>query len=169
VKVAIRAVWGLVAVMALVVVLLVVFRDDVIGAWASGHEGARELFDRGGREELERGGFAPPSFAPVVATMVVVAAMLVWVLARVLRQGHRWGQLGLLALVLGSAYASVSLGFVLAPPPAFVAVTVASLLVEGLAVACLWHPDTRNFVAGPWAAADAAGDGPQEDPGDRSP
>jgi hypothetical protein len=169
VKVAIRAVWGLVGVLALVVVLLVVFRDDVIGAWASGHEGARELFDRGGREELERGGFAPPSFVPVVATMVVVAAMLVWVLATVLRQGHRWGQLGLLALVLGSAYASVSLGLVLAPPPVFVVVTVASLLVEGLAVVCLWHPDTRRFVAGPWGTADRVADRPKQDPADRSP
>ena len=64
-ELAIRATWALVAVMALVVVLLVVFRNDVIGAWASGHEGAREVFDRGGGEELERAGFAPPSFLPV--------------------------------------------------------------------------------------------------------
>ena len=163
---AVRATWGLVGVMALVVVLLAVFRDDVIGAWASGHQGAREVFDRGGREELERAGFAPPSFVPVAATMLVVAAMLVWVLAAVLRQGHRWGQLGLLALVLGSVYASIALGFVLAPPPVFVVVTVVSLLVEGLTLACLWHPDTREFLAGPWADAGSR-QGSREEPADR--
>jgi hypothetical protein len=166
-ELAIRASWALVGVMALVVVLLTVFRNDVIGAWASGHEGAREVFDRGGREELERAGFAPPSFVPVAATMLVVGAMLVWVLAAVLRQGHRWGQLGLLALVLGSAYASIALGFVLAPPPVFVLAAVFSLLVEGVAVACLWHPDTRGFLAGPRADADLSADGRREDPADR--
>jgi len=40
---------------------------------------------------------------------------------------------------------------VLGPPPVFVAVAVVSLLVEGVAVVCLWHPDTRAFLAGPWA------------------
>jgi hypothetical protein len=168
VELAVRAAWGLVGVMALVVVLLAVFPDDVIGAWASGHEGAREVFDRGGRAELERAGFAPPSFVPVAATMLVVGAMLVWVLAAVLRQGHRWGQLGLFALVLGSAYVSIALGLVLEPPPLFVLLAVVSLLVEGVVVVCLWHPDTRGFLAGPWADADPATDGPGESPGDRS-
>jgi hypothetical protein len=152
VELAIRATWALVLVMALLVVLLAVFSDEVIGAWASGHEGAREVFDQGGRAGLERAGFAPPSFLPVAVTMLVVGAMLVWVLAAVLHQGHRWGQLGLFALVLGSAYVSVALGFVLAPPPVFVVVGVVSLLVEGVAAVCLWHPDTRRFLAGPWTA-----------------
>lgn len=156
-ELAIRAAWGLVVVMAVLVVLLAVFSNDVIGAWASGHEGAREVFDQGGREGLERAGFAPPSFLPVAATMLVVGAMLVWVLAAVLRQGHRWGQLGLFALVLGSAYVSVALGFALAPPPVFVGVAVVSLLVEGVAAVCLWHPDTRCFLAGPWVDDPAEG------------
>ena len=167
-ELAIRATWALVAVMALVVVLLAVFRNDVIGAWASGHEGAREVFDRGGRAELERSGFAPPSFVPVAATMLVVGALLVWVLAAVLRRRHRWGQLGLLALVLGSAYAGIALGFVLAPPPVFVVGAVVSLLVEGVAVAGLWHPDTRGFLAGPWVEADPTTVGPKEGRADRS-
>ena len=83
--------------------------------------------------------------------MLVVGAMLVWVLAAFLRLGYRWGQLGLFALLLVSAYVSIALGFVLAPPPVFVVVAVVSLLVEGVAVVCLWHPDTRAFLAGPWA------------------
>jgi|SRR5262245_56409474 len=153
VELAIRAAWGLVLVMALVVVLLAVFRDDVVGAWASGHEGAQEVFDQGGREALERAGYAPPSFLPVAVTMLVVGAMLVWVLAAMFRRGHRWGQLGLFALLVGSAYVSVALGFVLEPPPVFVVVAVVSLLVEGVAVVCLWHPDTRAFLAGPWVDA----------------
>lgn len=158
VEVAVRATWGLVVVVAVLVVLLWVFRDDVVGSWASGHEGAREVFDQGGREGLERAGFAPPAFLPVAATMLVVGAMLVWVLSAVLRQGHRWGQLGLFALLVVSAYLSIALGFVLAPPPVFVVLAVVSLLVEGLAVVGLWHPDTRAFLAGPWGKALDAGD-----------
>jgi hypothetical protein len=151
VELAIRTTWGLVGVVAVLVVLLWVFRDDVIGDWASRHEGAREVFDQGGREALERAGYAPPSFLPVAATMLVVGAMLVWVLTAVLRLGRRWGQLGLFALLVVSAYITVALGFVLAPPPVFVVVAVVSLLVEGVAMAFLWHPDTRAFLAGPWA------------------
>ncbi len=166
IELAIRATWGLVLVMALLVVLLWVFRDDVLGDWASGHEGAREVFDQGGREALERAGYAPPSFLPVAVTMLVVGAMLVWVLAAVLRLGRRWGQLGLFALLLVSAYITIALGFVLGPPPVFVAVAVVSLLVEGVAVVCLWHPDTRAFLAGPWASW-SAGSAQMED-ADRS-
>jgi hypothetical protein len=166
-ELAIRACWGLVGLMAVLVVLLVVFQDDVTGAWASGHEGAREVFDQGGREGLERAGFAPPSFVPVAVTMLVVGAMLVWVLAAVLRQGHRWGQLGLFALVLFSAYTSVALGFVLAPPSVFVVVAVVSLLLEGVAAVCLWHPDTRGFLAGPWVYQPVAGADRPTGPTDR--
>jgi hypothetical protein len=153
VELAIGASWALVLVMAVLVVVLAIFRDQVIGAWASGHEGAREVFDQGGREALQRAGYAPPSFLPVAFTMLVVGAMLVWVLAAMLRRGHRWGQLGLFALMLGAAYASIALGFVLAPPPVFVVVAVAALVVEGVVIALLWHPDTRGFLAGPWADA----------------
>jgi hypothetical protein len=156
-ELAIRATWGVVGVMALLVVLLAVFSDEVIGAWASGHEGAREVFDQGGREALEQAGFAPPSFLPVAATMLVVGAMLVWVLAAIVRRGHRWGQLGLSALLLGAAYAGVALGFVLAPPAVFVAVGAISLLVVGVAAVCLWHPDTRAFLAGGSGSTEGSG------------
>src|SRR5689334_263924 len=139
--------------MAVLVVLLAIFSDQVIGAWASTHEGAREVFDQGGRDALERAGYAPPSFLPVAVTMLVVGAMLVWVLTAMLRRGYRWGQLGLCALMAGSAYVSVALGFVLEPPPVFVVVAVVSLLVEGVVVVFLWHPDTREFLAGPWSDA----------------
>jgi len=156
VELAIRAVWGLVLVMAVLTVLLWVFRDDVIGDWASGHQGAREVFDQGGREALERAGFAPPSFVPVAATMTVVAAMIVWVLAAVLRLGRRWGQLGLFGVVLVAAYTSIALGFVLEPPAVFSVVAVVALLVAGVAMVCLWHADTRAFLAGPWADSSTA-------------
>jgi hypothetical protein len=156
VELAIRASWALVLVMALLVVLLWVFRDDVIGAWASGHEGAREVFDQGGRDALERAGYAPPSFLPVAATMLVVGVMLVWVLGAMLRLRHRWGQLGLFALLVGAAYASIALGIVLAPPPVFVVVALVSLLIEGVAAVCLWHPDTRAFLAAPGAGSGPA-------------
>ena len=149
VDLAIRAAWSLVGVLGLTVVVMAVFSDEVVGAWADHHEGARQAFDQGGRLGLERAGFAVPSFLPVAATMVVVGAMIVWVLTAVLRRGYRWGQLSLLGLMLGCVYASIALGFVLGPPPVFVAVAVLSLLVEGVTVVCLWHPDTRAHVRGP--------------------
>lgn len=157
---AVRSAWAVVGVIGLTVVLMALFYDDVVGSWADRHEGAREAFAQGGREGLERAGFAPPAFLPVAATMLVVAAMLVWVLTVFFREGHRWGQLGLFALVLVAVFASIALGFVLSPPPVFVVVAVVSLLVEGVTVACLWHRDTLAYLAGPWL------DGPDDGPGD---
>ena len=152
VHLAVRGAWTLLGVMAVVVVLMAVFYNEVVGAWADHHEGAREVFDQGGRAGLQRAGFAPPSFLPVAVTMLAVGAMIVWVLVVFLRLGYRWGQLGLAALMVGCAYASVALGFVLAPPPVFVVTAVAALLVEGVTLVCLWHPDTRAHVRGPWTA-----------------
>jgi hypothetical protein len=157
VDLAVRTAWGLVALMGVVVVLLAVFHDDVVGAWADHHEGAREVFDQGGRVALERAGFAPPNFLPVAVTMLVVGAMIVWVLGVFLRLGYRWGQLGLSALLVGCVYASVALSLVLSPPPAFVVAGVVSLLVEGVALACLWHRDTLAHVRGPWSGGSTAG------------
>jgi hypothetical protein len=151
VDLAIRAAWGLVGLLGVVVVLMAVFYDDVVGAWADRREGAREAFEQGGRLGLERAGFAPPQFLPVAVTMLVVGAMIVWVLTVFLRLGYRWGQLGLFALILGCVYASVSLGVVLGPPAVFVVVTVVTLLVEGVIIVCLWHRDTLAHVRGPWA------------------
>ena len=158
VTLAVRSAWALVGVIGLTVVLMALFYDDVVGSWAARHDGAREAFAQGGRVGLERAGFAPPAFLPVAATMLVVAAMLVWVLTVFFREGHRWGQIGLFALVLAAVFASIALGFVLSPPPVFVVVAVVSLLVEGVTAVCLWHPDTLAYLAGPWL------DGPHGDP-----
>jgi hypothetical protein len=164
VALAIRAAWGLVGVIALTVLLMAVFHDDVVGSWARRHEGAREAFEQGGREGLARAGFVPPAFLPVGATMLVVAAMLVWVLTIFFREGHRWGQIGLTGLVAVSVFASVVLGLVLVPPPVFVVVAVVSLVVEGVLLVCLWHPDTLRYLAGPWVDGPVEGaiDGPVE-------
>jgi hypothetical protein len=156
VTLSIRGAWALVAVIGLTVVLMAVFRNDVVGAWASRHEGAREAFAQGGREGLARAGYVAPAFLPVAATMLVVVAMIVWVLAAFLKLGYRWGQLGLSALMVCCGYASVALGLVLSPPPVFVVVSVVSLLVEGVTLACLWHRDTLAHVRGPWTGGPGA-------------
>lgn len=160
VALAIRSAWALVGVLGLVAVLMAVFYDQVVGSWAARHDGARQAFAQGGRLGLERAGFAPPSFLPVTVTMVVVAAMIVWVLAAFLRLGYRWGQLGLVGVTLACVYLSVALGLVLAPPPVFSVAAVASLLVEGVGLVCLWHRDTRAYVRGPWVG----GPGYEPDP-----
>jgi len=163
---AVRAAWALVGVIGLTVVLMALFYDDVVGSWADRHEGASEAFAQGGRVGLERAGFAPPAFLPVAATMLVVTAMLVWVLTVFFHEGHRWGQIGLFALVLVAVFASIALGFVLSPPPVFVVVAVVSLLVEGVTAVCLWHPDTLGYLAGPWL--DGPDGGPDGDTDERS-
>ena len=129
VALAIRAAWALVATMALTVLLMAVFHNQVVGSWAHRHDGAREAFAQGGREGLSRAGFVPPALLPVAATMAVVAAMMVWVLTTFFREGHRWGQVGLTAFAAASAYASVDLGLLMQPPTVFVVVAVLSLLV----------------------------------------
>src|SRR4029077_5584780 len=138
VALAIRAAWGLIAVIAVTVALMAVFHDQVVGSWARRHDGAREAFAQGGREGLERAGCVPPAFLPVAATMLVVSAMLVWVLTVFFREGHRWGQIGLTGLVAVSVFASVVLGLLLDPPAIFVVVAVVSLVLEGILLVCLW-------------------------------
>ena len=91
--------------------------------------------------------------------MLVVAAMLVWVLTIFFREGHRWGQIGLTGLVAVSVFASVDLGLLLDPPPVFVVIAVVSLLVEGVLVVALWHPDTLRYLAGPWVDGAVEGAG----------
>lgn len=151
VALAIRAAWGLVGVIAVTVVLLAVFRNDVVGSWARRHEGAREAFAEGGREGLAQANLHPPAFLPVGATMLVVFAMLVWVLTAFFREGHRWGQLGLTGLVAVCAFASIDFGFLLRPPAVFVVIAAVSLVVEGVVLVALWHRDTLRYLAGPWA------------------
>jgi hypothetical protein len=58
------------------------------------------------------------------------------------------------------AYASISLGFVLGPPPVFVVLAVVALLVEGVALVCLWHHDTLVHVRGPWIGGPGAAETP---------
>ena len=150
VALAIRGAWGLVVLIGLTVVLMALFYNSVIGSWARRHDGAREAFAQGGRLGLERANFVPPAFLPVAGTMLVVAAILVWVLTAFFREGHRWGQLGLTGLVLVAMFASIALGFLLRPPPVFALLAVLSLVVEGVVVVCLWHRDTLGHLAGPW-------------------
>ena len=156
VELAIRAAWVLIAVFGVEVVLMAVFDDQLAGAWARHHTGALQVFEQGGRAGLERASYAVPSFVPVGATMLVVGAMIVWVLSVFLRLGYRWGQLGLAALMLGCVYATIALGFVLDPPAVFVVLAVVCLLVEGVTLVCLWHPDTRAHVRGPWVGGPGA-------------
>jgi hypothetical protein len=148
---AIRAAWGLVAIIGVTVVLMAIFHNAVLASWARRHEGAREAFAHGGRAGLARAEIVPPAFLPVAATMFVVAAMLVWVLTVFFREGHRWWQLGLSGLVLAGIFASVVLGFTLHPPAVFVVVAVVSLGVEALIAVALWHRDTLAYLSAPWA------------------
>jgi len=47
-------------------------------------------------------------------------------------------------------------------PVVFVVIALLSLVVEGVLVVCLWHPDTLRYLAGPWVDGPVGGpvDGP---------
>lgn len=150
VRLAIRSSWGLVGLVVVTIVLMALMRDAVLGSWARRHPLAREAFASGGRTGLERAQITPPGFLAVGITMLVVAAMLVWVLTAFLREGYRWAQLGLTALALAAVLASVILGLRLHPPVVFIVLAVVSLMLEAVWIFFLWHRDTLRYLASPW-------------------
>ena len=59
--------------------------------------------------------------------------------------GDNWARLSLTALLFFIAVTTVA-GIRTDPPAVFVVLSVASLVLEVVAVAYLWHPDTNRFL-----------------------
>jgi hypothetical protein len=130
------AIWLLVALVALTGVtalLTVVFKDELIDAWASGRADA--------------GSVEPPAFVPVAIVLFVVIALLAGVLVMFFRDGHNWARLSLTGLVAFMAIATLA-GLRANPPALFLVMAVAALVVDLALLLCLWHKDTRTYIHG---------------------
>jgi hypothetical protein len=124
---------GAVALAGLATVLTIVFKDELVDSWAA------DRADAGGT-------VTPPAFVPVAVTMFIVVAMLTLVVLAFFWQGYEWARvlLSLIALVLAAATLSV---LRTNPPTLFLVVAIASLVVDVLAVAALWHRESRVFCS----------------------
>ena len=119
-----------VAMTGLTALMTVVFKDELVRAWAA--------------DRSDAGAVEPPAFVPVAITMFVVVALLAVVLLSFFREGHNWARILLSALVVMVGIATFAI-LRTNPPPLFLAVAIVSLLVDLAAVVALWHRETRAF------------------------
>lgn len=144
---AIRMHWGLVLLGLLTSVLTVVLRDDLLRSWAEGRPDLRRVLETQGLQAIKDGEVRPPAFVPVAIVLFVVVALLIWMLLVFFANGYHWARLSLTALLFFAAVSTVA-GIRTDPPAVFVVLSVASMVLEVVAVAYLWHPDTNRFLRG---------------------
>ena len=124
---------GAVALTGVTALFTVVFKDELVDAWAAGRA------DVGGS-------VTPPAFVPVAVTMFFVYALLSGVLIAFLHQGHNWARIMLSALMVLIAATTVAILRV-DPPALFVVLAVVSLVVDLAAAVALWLKDTRDHCS----------------------
>lgn len=132
-------IWLLAAMIVLsgvTALLTVVLEDELIADWAQG--------------KADVGSVEPPSFVPVAIVMFVVLAALAGVLAMFFREGYPWSRAALTGLVLLIALATLA-GLHSGPPALFVVLTLVGLVLDGVLLVCLWHPETTAYVRAPEA------------------
>ena len=149
-----RSIQALVALMvlsAMTTALMALMRNRLILSWATSRPGRLD--------DYRDGAVRPPAFVPVAIVLFVVVAALIAVLLVYLRNGEGWARLCLSALVVFTAVATIG-ALVTTPPAEFVVLAYASLVIEAVALGCLWHPTTSAYLAGRWV--------PQPDPAARA-
>jgi hypothetical protein len=138
------AIWlavGVIATAGLTALMTVVFKDDVVDAWAA--------------DRSDAGAVEPPAFVPVAITMFVVVALLAVVLISFFGKGYNWARVVLSAVVVLVGIATLAI--VRTNPPAlFLAVAIVSLVVDLAAAGALWHPESRAYCR--QAPADSSAD-----------
>ena len=142
---AIRLHWMLVLLGLVAVVLTVVLNDELIRTWADGRGDLRRVLETQGLQAIKDGDVRPPAFVAPAITMFVVVGLLMWMLLVFFANGNNWARLCLTALLFFTAVTTVA-GIRTEPPGVFVVLSVASMLLEVVAVAYLWHPDTNRFL-----------------------
>src|SRR3954471_15845968 len=90
-----RMLAALVALGAVVTVLMVVLRDQLIRTWAQGRPDLRKVLRTQGLDAVKDGDVHVPAFIPVALVLFVVVALLIWVLAAFLRGGYGWARMSL--------------------------------------------------------------------------
>ena len=142
---AIRMHWLLVLLGLVAVVLTVVLNDQLITSWAEGRPDMRRVLETQGLQAVKDGPVRPPAFVAPAITLYVVVALLMWMLLVFFANGNNWARLALTALLFFTAVTTVA-GIRTEPPAVFVVLSIASLVLEVVAVAYLWHPDTNRFL-----------------------
>jgi hypothetical protein len=142
---AIRMHWLLVLLALVVVVLTVVLNDELIRTWAQGRPDLRRVLETQGLQAIKDGEVRPPAFVAPAITLFVVVGLLMWMLLVFFANGNNWARLALTALLFFAAVTTVA-GIRTDPPGVFVVLSVVSMVLEVVAVAYLWHPDTTRFL-----------------------
>ncbi len=127
-----------------VVTLLVwVFREDLVLAWAEGNPGARAILRDGGLEAVEAN-LNVPGFVPVVLTSYLVFLMLAWVFAVFFWGGFAWGRVCLVGVAVFGIFLAV-LAVASGIPTLFEVLCGGVVLLCGAQLFYLLHPQTSRW------------------------
>jgi len=145
-----RLLVALVALGAVVTVLIVVLRDQLIRTWAQGRPDTRKVLRTQGLDAVKNGEVHVPAFIPVALTLFVVVALLIWVLSAFLRGGYGWARVALTVTLFFLAVGTVA-GLSTGAPTTFMLLSLVSFPIEAAAAYFLWHRDTGAYLNGTWA------------------
>lgn len=151
---ALRLLGVLVVFAGLVVLMMVLFNDDLVRAWAQGNPAARHVLDTQGLDALKHPSSdnkirAPQFIAPAV-TLYGVFIGIIWVLSVFLGNGFEWARISLTVLLLFTAVASVG-GILTSPPVLFIALTLLAIAIGVAALVAMWLPATTRYIHPPAA------------------
>ncbi len=125
--------------------LTIFLNDALIRTWAQGRPDMARVLETQGLQAVKDGAVRPPAFIAPSVTLWVVIALLIWMLLLFFANANSWARLTLSALLFFAAVATIA-GIRTEPPAVFVVLMIASMVVEVVAVAYLWHPDTNRFL-----------------------
>jgi hypothetical protein len=148
-----RMLAAVVALGAVVTVLTVVLRDQLIRTWAEGRPDLRRVLRTQGLDAIKNGEVHVPAFVPVALVLFVVVAALVWVLAAFLRGGYNWARVALTVTLFFLAVGTIA-GLRTGAPTTFVVLSLVSFPLEAAAGYFLWHKDTSAYLKGTWVPAE---------------
>jgi len=146
-----RMLAALVALGALVTILIVVLRDQLIRTWAQGRPDLRRVLRTQGLDAVKNGEVHVPAFVPVALVLFVVVALLIWVLGAFLHGGYGWARIALTATLFFLAVGTIA-GLHTGAPTTFVLLAALSFPIEAAALYFLWHRDTGAYLRGTWVA-----------------
>jgi hypothetical protein len=146
-----RMLTAIVALGAVVTVLIVVLRDQLIRSWAEGRPDLRRVLRTQGLDAVKGGDVHVPAFVPVALVLFVVVAALIWVLVAFLRGGYQWARVSLTVTLFFLAVGTIA-ALRTGAPVTFATLSVLSFPLEAAAVYFLWHRDTSAYLTGTWSA-----------------
>jgi len=136
---------------AVVTLLMVVLRDQLIRSWAEGRRDTRRVLSTQGLDGVKNGEVHVPAFVPVALVLFLVVAGLIWVLTAFLRGGYGWARIALTLTLFFLAVGTVA-GLRTGAPVTFMVLSIVSFPLEAAAAYFLWHKDTSAYLRGAWVA-----------------